>query len=58
MPGRHPGLFQISQLFSASFSADFSPGQEEQPMFWFKEKFLVRDVASDKKRWNSLFVVE
>ena len=23
-----------------------------------EDLFLVRDVASDKKRWNSLFVVE
>ena len=35
-PGRHPGLFQISRLFGASFPADVSPGQKEQPMFWFK----------------------
>ena len=36
-PGRHPGLFQISWLFRTRFSADFSPGQEEQPMFWLKD---------------------
>ena len=36
-PGRHPGLFQISRLFRTRFPADFSPGQKEQPMFWFKD---------------------
>ena len=38
-PGRHPGLFQISRLFGARFPADVSPGQKEQPMFWFKDKY-------------------
>ena len=39
-PGIHPGLFQISRLFRARFSADVSPGQEEQPMFWFKDNVI------------------
>ena len=42
-PGRHPGLFQISRLFRARFPADVSPGQEEQPMFRFKDKSSARD---------------
>ena len=41
-PGRHPGLFQISRLLRARFSADVSPGQEEQPMFWLKDKYIQR----------------
>ena len=45
-PGRHPGLFQISQLFRTRFPADFSPGQEEQPMFWLKDKFLYQITVS------------
>ena len=27
--------FQISRLFRVCLPVDFSPGQEEQPMFWF-----------------------
>ena len=45
-PGRHPGLFQISRLFRARFPADVSPGQEEQPMFWFKDKYHYFSVRS------------
>ena len=43
-PGRHPGLFQISRLFRTRFSADFSPGQEEQPMFWLKDNLSVPEM--------------
>ena len=35
-PGMSSGLFRISRLFRASFPTDVPPGQEEQPMFWFK----------------------
>ena len=38
-PGKHPGLFLISWVFRARFPPDVSPGQEEQPMFWFKDKY-------------------
>ena len=44
-PGKHPGLFQISRLFRARFSADVSPGQEEQPMFWFKDKYCIIGIV-------------
>ena len=43
-PGGHPGLFQISRLFGARFSADVSPGQKEQPMFWFKDKLRNKNL--------------
>ena len=45
-PGKHPGLFQISQLFTAHFPADVSPGQKEQPMFWFKDKYQCFSAQS------------
>ena len=35
--GKRPGLFhfQISRLFKERFPVDVSPGQEEQPIYWF-----------------------
>ena len=41
-PGKHPGNFQILWLFRARIQVDVSPGQEEQPMFWFFFSTFVR----------------
>ena len=30
----------LSQLFRTRFPADFSPGQKDQPMFWFKDNYM------------------
>ena len=34
-----PGSFKYHGILEQAFRQTFPPGQEEQPMFWFKDKY-------------------